>query len=221
MNRLTLPILGQGVSKRLGPVVDIITRFNVFHPTAYLPLRDELRVDRYWLCLNKNHLFIGYRHISTSTTWGQTISRVKGLQLLYNDLLELESKLAQKLCLFSGYSHLLRAAIISRAFHEGDYFFSSEMARAMNCHPASRLALEATRFPSDCFCECVYKGWEKLNEHQKELRKAEMKLLDLNHFLWSLRETKRLEGLRRSRRNTLYAKRIASRRPRRRLGVTP
>jgi hypothetical protein len=211
MNRPTLPILGQGVSKRLGPVVDIITRFNVFHPAAYIPLRDELRVDR---------LFIGYRHVSTSITWGQTISREKGLQLLYNDLLELELKLVQGLCLFSGYSHLLRAAIISRAFHEGDWFFSSEMARAMNCHPASRLALEASRFPSECFCECVSKGWEKLNEHQKELRKAEMELLDLNHFLWRLREMKRLEGLRRSRRNTLYAKRIASRRPRRRLGAT-
>jgi hypothetical protein len=211
MNRPTLPILSQGVSKRLGPAVNIITRFNVFHPTAYIPLRDELRVDR---------LFIGYRHTSTSITWGQTIGREKGLQLLYNDLLELELKLAQKLCLFSGYSHLLRAAIISRAFHEGNWFFSSEMARAMNCHHASWLALEASRFPSECFRKCVSRGWEKLNERQKELRKAEMELLDLNHFLWRLREMKRLEGLRRSRRNTLYAKRIASRRPRRRLGVT-
>ncbi|MFN5833574.1 MAG: hypothetical protein ACK459_07550 [Akkermansiaceae bacterium] len=218
MNRPTLPILGQGVSKRLGPVVDIITRFNTFSPSAYYPLRDEL--DRGRWHYSKELLFIGYRHISTSITWGQTIGREKGLQLLYDDLLELESKLAQKLCLFSCYSHLLRAAIISRAFHEGDYFFLSEMARAMNCHTTSRLALEATRYPSECFRECVCKGWEKLDEHQKELRKAEMELLDLNHFLWRLRETKRLEGLRRSRRNTLYAKRIASRRPRRRLGVT-
>ncbi len=216
MNNPILPVLSQGVSKRLGPAVNIITQFNVFRPSAYFSMCDK---GPFWFHHDKP-LSIGYCHTSANIAWGQIIGREKGLQLLYNDLLELELKLAQKLCLFSGYSHLLRAAIISRAFHEGDWFFSSEMARAMNCHPASWLALEARRFPSECFRECVSRGWEKLNEHQKELRKAEMELLDLNHFLWRLREMKRLEGLRRSRRNTLYAKRIASRRPRRRLGVT-
>lgn len=119
---MSYPILGKGVSKRLGPVVNIITRFNTFRPSAYHPLRYE---DGYWrgiYCLDEP-LFIGYRHTSKNIAWGQAISRGQGLQLLFDDLLGLESKLNRKLPWFHQWHYLVRAAVISRAFHAGDCFF--------------------------------------------------------------------------------------------------
>ncbi len=215
MNRPTLPVLSQGVSKRLGPAVNIITRFNTFRPSACYPLRDELDRGRWYY--SKELLFIGYRHTSENIAWGQAISKEQGLQLLFDDLLALESKLNHKLPWFHQWHHLVRAAVISRAFHEGHYFFHSKMGIEMG--NSTRGTLNGSIRPSICLEECLSAQWERLDDKQKKLRIAELDLVYLRDTLVRLKEKERLDASRRSRRNALYVKRIASRRLRRRLGV--
>jgi GH24 family phage-related lysozyme (muramidase) len=181
---MSYPILGKGVSKRLGPAVNIITRFNTFRPSAYYPLRDELGRGRWYY--SKELLSIGYRHTGKNIVWGQTISRREGLQLLFDDLLELESNLNRELPWFHQWHYLVRAAVISRAFHEGSYFFSSKMGIAMGGGPWG--TLNGSYRPSLCLEECHSSQWEHLNDKQKELRIAELDLVYLKDELMGLKE---------------------------------
>lgn len=214
---MTPLILGQGVSKRLGPVVNIITRFNIFRPSAYFPLCDEREWGRRVHPWNQDFLLIGYRHVIPNAAWGKTISKEEGLQLLFDDLLELESKLNQRLCLFHTKHYLLRAAVISRAFHEGNDFFHGEMARAMKCAPDSRFAFDATFYFSDFLYERIYAGWGNFSNREKELRRAELDLVELFDRLRVFREKAERDARRASQLKELHAKRLATRRPRRKL----
>ncbi len=213
MNNPILPVLSQGVSKRLGPAVNIITQFNVFRPSAYFSMCDK---GPFWFHHDKP-LSIGYCHTSANIAWGQSISRKMGLQLLFGDLLELESTLNRKLPWFHQWHYLVRAAVISRAFHEGHYFFHSKMGIEMG--NSTRGTLNGSHRPSICLEECLFAQWERLDDKQKKLRIAELDLVYLRDTLVRLKEKERLDASRRSRRNALYVKRIASRRLRRRLGV--
>jgi len=213
VNNPILPVLSQGVSKRLGPAVNIITQFNVFRPSAYFSMCDK---GPFWFHHDKP-LSIGYCHTSANIAWGQSISRKMGLQLLFGDLLELESTLNRKLPWFHQWHYLVRAAVISRAFHEGHYFFHSKMGIEMG--NSTRGTLNGSHRPSICLEECLFAQWERLDDKQKKLRIAELDLVYLRDTLVRLKEKERLDASRRSRRNALYVKRIASRRLRRRLGV--
>ena len=82
---------------------------------------------------------------------------------------------------------------------------------------SSRGTLNGSHRPSICFEECLCRDWQHLNEQQKELRTAELDLIYLNMMLADLREKEKLDARRRLQRHALYTKRIASRRPRRRL----
>jgi hypothetical protein len=202
-------ILGQGVSKRLGPVVNIITKFNVFRPSAYC-----LKLGYGWLYDNKP-LLIGYCHTSANIAWGQSVSREVGLQLLFSDLLKLESTLDRELPRFHKWPYLVRAAVISRAFHTGDKFLSTKMGVEMGGGVWG--TLNGAYRPSICFEECLSSEWQHLNEQERQLRIAELDLIYLNGILANLREKEKLDAQRRLQRHALYTKRIASRRPRRRL----
>jgi hypothetical protein len=131
-------------------------------------------------------LFIGYHHTSKTIAWGQAISKEQGLQLLFNDLLQLESNLNRELPWFHQWHYLVRAAVISRAFHEGSYFFSSKMGIAMGGGPWG--TLNGSYRPSLCLEECLSAQWEYLNDKQKELRIAELDLVDLKDKLMELKE---------------------------------
>ena len=203
-------ILGQGVSRRLSPVVNIITKFNVFRPSAYFKLRGEG-----WRYYSKELLSIGYCHTGANIAWGQSISKYEGLQLLFADLLKLESTLNHKLPWFHQWSYLVRAAVISRAFHTGDYFLSTKMGVEMGGGVWG--TLNGAYRPSICFEECLCRDWQHLNEQERQLRSAELNLVYLNGLLADLREKEKLDAQRRLQRRALYTKRIASRRPRRSL----
>jgi hypothetical protein len=200
-------ILGQGVSRRLGPVANIITKFNVFRPSAYFKMRGEG-----WRYYSKELLSIGYCHTGANIAWGQSVSRKVGLQLLFGDLLELESTLNRELPWFHRWPYLVRAAVISRAFHTGDYFLSTKMGVEMG--GSSRGTLNGSHRPSICFEECLCRDWQHLNEQEKQLRSAELDLVYLSGMLADLREKEKLDARRRLRRHALYVKRMASRRPR-------
>ena len=203
-------ILGQGVSRRLGPVVNIITKFNMFRPSAYFKMRGEG-----WRYYSKELLSIGYHHTGANITWGQSVSRKVGLQLLFGDLLELESTLNRKLPWFHQWPYLVRAAVISRAFHAEDDFLSTKMGVEMGGGVWG--TLNGSLRPSICFEECLNREWHGLDEQERRLRIAELDLVYLNLMLANLREKEKLDAQRRLQRHALYTKRIASRRPRRRL----
>jgi hypothetical protein len=84
---------------------------------------------------------------------------------------------------------------------------------------STRGTLNGSHRPSICLEECLFAQWERLDDKQKKLRIAELDLVYLRDTLVRLKEKERLDASRRSRRNALYVKRIASRRLRRRLGV--
>lgn len=203
-------ILGQGVSRRLGPVVNIIIKFNVFRPSAYFKMRGEG-----WRYYSKELLSIGYRHTGANITWGQSVTPEMGLQLLFGDLLKLESTLNRELPWFHKWPYLVRAAVISRAFHVGDYFLSTKMGVEMG--GGAWGTLNGSYRPSICFEECLSRDWQHLNEQERQLRSAELDLVYLSGILADLRKKEKLDAQRRLQRHALYTKRIASRRPRRRL----